>query len=160
MSRTTITTTITTIAALAALAVSIPGSAMGQEASANSIQIEGAYAYVVNEPDAQGVQVVFKTMHALPRRSSGGIRAGGSLGSVTNGYSLSTLRGSKSKNCYVFTSATTSGRVGGPGGKRATVGSKHVLTVRRSDGEHHSDTLTVKLIKKSDANRSRARLGC
>jgi len=154
--------TIATIAAIAAGAVSIPASAIGQEASAaaDDIQIKGAYAYVVNEPGAKGVRVVFKTVDALPRRSSGGIRAGGSLGPVTNGNSLGSLRGSKPKNCYVFTSATVSGRVGGPGGKRATVGSKHVLTVRRSDGDHLSDTFTVKLIKKSNAARARARLGC
>jgi len=136
---------LTTIASVTA-AFLLSGAAAGQAATTvDSVSIKAAYA--VNGTD--GLLVVFKTEQALPRKSSGMIRAGGALDGQLPG-SISTSGTHKSAHCYAFI-----------GPKTAKLGSEHKLTVnaRGTDGDV-SDTATVKVISKRASKAARKRLGC
>lgn len=133
-------------AAAAVLAIAGSGAAVSQAATTvDSVDVKGAYAFV--SPD--GLAVVFKTGEALPRKASGGIRAAAALdGQLPN--SLGGSRGRK-RNCYGF--------IAGP--KDTKVGSKHKLTVSaRGPSGDVTDTATVKVSSKRDADAERKRLGC
>lgn len=121
------------MASIAAAAAMLPAAAMADSAptTVQSVDITGAYAYVVTLPSHQkAVQVFFRTAHALPRRSSGGIRAGAGLddnlpGSISSGRA----KPDEHASCYSFVADDVkNGKLVGSG-KSASVGSRHKVTV-------------------------------
>lgn len=164
IARSTSRRTLTTIASIAAAAAMLPAAAMAGSAptTVQSVDITGAYASVITLPSHQkAVQVVFRTAHALPRRSSGGIRAGAGLDDQPPG-SIGSVRAKRDEraNCYTFVADVKNGKLVGSG-KSASIDSRHKLTVvaRGTDGDVH-DSLTVKMTSTRGAASARTRLGC
>lgn len=163
MSRKTITATLTALAAGAAL---VPAAMAQSDAvtTVDAVELEGAYAFVDRYPPGakRYAAVVFRTAGALPRRFDGMLRAGGRLDGT--GSSVGSVRGRKGKaaHCYQILVKLQDGRVAGPKGKRAKLGSKHALDVsaRGTGGADVSDSMTVKLTRKRVGDRSGKRLGC
>jgi hypothetical protein len=140
----TITRKITAAAAILAIAGS--GAAVTQAATTvDSVVVKGGYVYMT----ADGLAVEFKTAQALPRKSSGSIRARASLDGQPPNSIASSRR--TTANCYRFNTEV----------KNTKIGSQHKLkvTVRSTDSDV-SDTATVKVISKRAAGAARSRLGC
>lgn len=163
--RSTSRRTLSMMASIAAAAALLPAGAMAGSAptAVQSVDITGAYASVITLPSHQkAVRVVFRTADALPRRSSGGLRAGAGLDDQPPG-SISSVRAKRDEhaNCYAFIADDVKdGKLVGSG-KSASVGSRHKVTVvaRGTDGDVH-DSLTVKMTDARGAASARKRLGC
>jgi hypothetical protein len=151
-----------TITALAATAATFaPGAAQAQApTTVSSLDVVKAYAFVNrNLPDHKVyAQVVFKTAHQLPRRFDGLIRAGGALDGT--GHSLGSVGGRKTR-CYTALFRIVDGRIAGPHGKKASLGSKHtlVVTARGTNGDL-SDSMSVTLRAQRAGDVSGKPLGC
>lgn len=163
MSRTTLTTTLATLAAGAAL-VPAAMAATDDGTTVDAVEIEGAYAFVdrFSTDPTRYAAVVFRTDEALPRRAKDGmIRAGGRLDGT--GSSVSSVRGRRGKaaDCYQIPVRFQDGRIAGPDGRSAKIGSKHEHELEVSArGSAGSDEVTVRLDRKRDGHRSGRRLGC
>lgn len=132
-------------------------------ATANDVQIQGAYAYLDNFVGAKQpyVTVVFKTSGALERRFDGLIRAGAKLDGV--GSSVASVRGQKGRatnHCYSITIKTKDGRI--YGGHKINVGSRHTLalTAKDAEGNEIGDTTKVTIKKRKVGDRSGKQLSC
>jgi hypothetical protein len=132
-------------------------------ATANDIQLKGAYAYLENFAGAKQpyVTVIYRTTGALERRFDGLVRAGGSL----DGLSASTggvpgKKGSAVNHCYTISVKTKDGRI--YGGHKINVGSRHTFEVsaRDADGSEISDSIRVTIKKRRPGDRSGKPLGC
>ena len=156
-----------TITALAAAAVLIPAGAATAQSDAPttvpSIEIVKAYAFkdTTIQKGKTYAHVVFKTRSELPRRYDGMIRAGGALDGT--GHSVASVRGrhGTAAHCYSILVAIKDGRIAGPGGKSAHLGTKHTLkvTARGDDGDI-SDSISVTLRRAEAGDASGKPLGC
>jgi hypothetical protein len=151
---------IPAVTALFAAAALVPATgAVAQDAGTTTpgVEITGAYAYVDNAlgDGKTYASVVFRTADPLPRRHDGMIRASGSLDGTA--HSLGSVRGKdgKASNLYTFLVQIRNGKVAGPKGKSAKLGSKHTVVVfaRGTNGDI-SGTATVTLRKKRAGDRS------
>jgi hypothetical protein len=154
-----------TFAALAVAATAlIPvGAASAAPTTVPSLDIVGAYAYkdTKTQPGKTYATVVFKTKGELPRRYDGMIRAAGFLDGT--GHSIGSVRGAhgKSAHCYTFMVAIKDGKIAGPDGKSAKLGTKHTVKVTvRGDNGDLSDTASVTLRKARTGDASGKPLGC
>jgi hypothetical protein len=157
---------LTAIAALTAVAAGPAAGAMAQAdapATVPSIEITKAYAFKTSSY-ADGktyAQVVFKTAGELPRRFDGMIRAGGALDGT--GHSISAVRGKhgKATNCYTFLAKINDGRIAGPQGRKAGVGSRHTVKVTaRGTTADISDSVSVTLRRQRPGDLSGKPLAC
>jgi hypothetical protein len=162
--RRTLTASLTALLAATALAPVASAMAADAPTTVPSLHIVKAYAYV---DDGLGdgktyASVVFKTKGELPRRYDGMIRAGAALDGTS--HSVGSVRGAHGTraHCYVINVEIRDGKIRGPKGKRAKIGSRHtlVVTARGSAGTDLSDTTTVTLHHRQTGDRSGAPLGC
>ena len=152
-------TTLSTLAVTAA--VFSPSAAQAQApTTVSSLDVVKAYAFVNRDlgDHKTYAQVVFKTAGQLPRRFDGMIRAGAALDGT--GHSIGSVGGRKTR-CYTALFLITNGRIAGPKGKKAALGSKHTLkvTARGTNGDL-SDTTTVTLRAKRAGDVSGKPLSC
>jgi hypothetical protein len=157
--------TLASLAVTAAVA-SLPGAALAQAdapTTVPSLELKGAYAFVDSYPPghSQYAAVVFRTAGELPRRFDGMIRAGGRLDDT--GGSVGSVRGAhgKASHCYTFLAKLTDGRIAGPRGGSARIGSRHAVTVSaRGTSGDLQESIRVTLRKKRAGDRSGKPLGC
>jgi hypothetical protein len=161
--RRTLIASLTALTAATALVPAAGALAADAPTTVASLDVTKAYAYVDNDlgDGKTYASVVFKTAGELPRRFDGMIRAGASLDGT--GHSVGSVRGQhgKAAHCYTINVQIRNGKIVGPKGKRAKIGSKHtlVVTARGTDGDL-SDSITVTLKKRQTGDRSGKPLGC
>jgi hypothetical protein len=150
------------LAILAATATVLAPSAAQAQAptTVSSLDVVKAYAFVNRDlgDHKTYAQVVFKTASELPRRYDGMIRASAALDGTA--HSLGSV-GGRTTRCYTALFRIVDGRIAGPHGKKASLGSKHTLkvTARGTNGDL-SDTMTVTLRAKRAGDVSGKPLGC
>jgi hypothetical protein len=157
---------VTAIATLTAVAAGPATGAMAQSdapATVPSIKITKAYAFKTSGlgDGKTYAKVVFRTADELPRRFDGMIRAGGALDDT--GHSVGSVRGrhGKAANCYTILARIQDGRIAGPHGRKASIGSRHTLRVTaRGTTDDISDTMSVTLRKQRAGDMSGKPLGC
>ena len=154
---------LATAATLVAAPVAIGADKSTPPATADSIQLKGAYAYLENFPHAKQpyVTVIYKTTGALERRFDGLVRAAGRLdgvGASTGG--VPGKKGSAVNHCYAISVKTKDGRI--YGGKKINVGSRHTfeISARDADGALISDSTKVTIKTRQVGDRSGKPLNC
>jgi hypothetical protein len=156
-----------TLAALTTIAALAPaGAALAQTdapTTVPSIDIVKAYAFkdTTIQKGKTYANVVFRTKSALPRRFDGMIRAAGFLDD--SGHSVGSVRGAHGKagHCYSILIAIKDGRIAGPTGQGAGLGTRHTLKVTaRGDDGAISDSIGVTLRRAKAGDASGKPLGC
>jgi hypothetical protein len=157
--------TLASLAVTAAVA-SLPAAALAQAdppTTVPSLELKGAYAFVDSYPPGHRdyVAVVFRTAGELPRRYDGMVRAGGRIDDT--GGSVGGVRGAHgtASHCYTFLAKVKDGRIAGPKGGSARIGSRHTVVVaaRGTNGDLQ-DSIQVSVRKKRAGDRSGKPLGC
>jgi hypothetical protein len=159
----TILPLLATATTLVAASGAMAANQSSPPATANDVQIQGAYAYLDNFAGAKQpyVVVVFKTGGALERRFDGLVRAGAKLDGV--GASIGSVRGKRGRavnHCYTITIKTKDGRI--YGGHKINVGSRHTLalTAKDADGNEIADSTKLTIKKRKVGDRSGKPLSC
>ena len=139
------------------------------------VKIEKAYAYVDSFPPSNRpmLAVVVKTQGQMPRRFDGLVRAGMRVGKAGGG-STGSVNGRKSR-CYISYFPLRDGRLlvnGNVGlvgvgdgralGPKASVGSRHVVTLSANDasGKTVSSSKSFTIKKRGPGDRSGKPAGC
>jgi hypothetical protein len=153
------------VAAVPATAALAAGSGATIPATAQSIKVQGGYAYYdsFKPRNKRLVVVVVKTRGQLPRRYDGLIRAGGSLAKHGGGSVASV--GGKASRCYTFTVPLKGGRFypapGHDKGAKAAPG-RYVVTMHAKDaaGATVSSSKAITLRDRRAGDRSGKPLAC
>lgn len=154
----TLATLTTAALAVGALAPAGATAAYGPQ----KLQLKGAYLVTehLQASHQDFIRAVFRTNHALPRRSDGLIRASGAIDGV--GHSLGTAK--RGTYCYTFLVPVKGGSIAVSDGnngitrKGAKVGRSFTLTVEVRGGQKF--TRTLKLRDKKPGDASGKPLGC
>jgi hypothetical protein len=158
---------LTALCAVGAIVGAAPASGATAQSDApttvSKVEITGAYAYrtsILGDGKTYA-SVVFKTADQLPRRFDGMLRASAALDGT--GHSIASVRGrhGKAANCYTALFRIMDGKIAGPKGKKASIGSKHAfkLTARGTNGDI-GDTAAVTLRRQKAGDVSGRPLGC